>query len=106
MQILQIPYRQSFLLICRYSFLFSEGYRSINSIRAVRNKHNSLATEVIVLNSLETAGGSRSELPTLVTSSTRLKSDRAESYIDFSEFWKELHSHKEASEEFKILVAE
>jgi hypothetical protein len=71
---------------------FSEGYRSINSIRAVRNRHSSLATEVTVLNSLETAGGRRSILLT-VSSSTRLKSDRAESYIDFNEFWKQLHSH-------------
>jgi len=70
-----------------FNALFYEGYRSINSIRAVRNKHSSLATELIVRSSLENAGGSRSELLCLVASSTLLKSDRAESYTDFNEFW-------------------
>lgn len=53
----------------------------------MRNKHNSLATEVIVCSSLENAGGSRSELLSLVASSTRLKSNRTDSYIVFKEFW-------------------
>ena len=69
-----------------FNDLFYEGYRSINSIRAVRNKHSSLATELIVRSSFENAGGSRSELLCLVASSTLLKSDRAESYTDFNEF--------------------
>ena len=72
----------------KHNGFIKKGYKSISSILALKNKHNSFATEVIVRNSLDTARFTLSVLLSFATSSTLLKSDLTESYTDLREFYK------------------